>query len=210
MKKATVLTAILVLGFSSQAISAITTYNNEAAFLGDAGSQIFAIDFDGLPVGTGNGVFGGQVDFDSPEATNPGSVFCNSGAMTDAGSTVALNGVGPIDGDFLTAETVHAFSLVFSSSGSPQTISIFDLGGSMLDAVVTPPGGFFGLISDDGIGSFAIVNGTFGSGDRDRFFVDDFKAYGVSEIPLPAGVWLFGSALLGLFGLRRRSAGAAA
>ena len=203
MKKASLLSAVFVLGFSSQAISATTTYTDETSFLNDVGSEIFAINFDGLPIGQSSGVFAGAVDFGSPEASNPANVLFNSNAMSDAGSTSAANGVGPVDGEFLTAETVYAFSLSFASSGQPQTIDLFDLGGTPLDSVTTPAGGFFGLISDAGIGSFAILNGEFAPGSRDRFFVDDFKAYAVSEVPLPAGVWLFGSALIGLLGLRR-------
>ncbi len=203
MKSSALLIATFILGFCGQAISATATYTDESIFLGDVGSQIFAIDFNGLPIGQGNGLFPGQVDFGSPEALNPDNVLFNSGAMSDAGSTSASNNVGPVDGSFLTAETVYAFSLVFASSGQPQTISLFDLGGTPLDSVTTPSGGFFGLISDAGIGSFLIDNGPLGSNSPDRFFVDDFKAYAVSEIPLPAGVWLFGTALIGLLGLRR-------
>ena len=107
--------------------------------------------------------------------------------------SIATNSVGPIDCAFLTADSVHAFSLEFLSSGNPQTISIFDLGGGLLDSVLTPAGGFFGLISDTSIGSFLITNGEFSPNNRDRFFIDNFGAYSVSPVPVPAVVWLFGT-----------------
>ena len=203
MKKLYALIATLILGYSPNAFS-IALYTDQASFLNDVGSQLFAINFDGLPKGISNGVFTGQVDFGSPEATNPDNVLLSSNALTDAGSTSANNGVGPVDGDFLTLDAVHAFSLDFLSSGNPQTISIFDLGGSLLDSVLTPAGGFFGLISDTSIGRFLIVNGEFSPGNNDRFFIDNFSAYSVSPIPVPAAVWLFGTALIGLVGFSKR------
>jgi len=200
------LIAVLVVGYSGSSFSATTTYTDEASFLNDAGSELFVIDFDGLAnPSVGDGVFSGQVDFGSPEATDPDSVYYNSGAMSDNGSTTATNNVGPVDGSFLTPEAVFAFSLEFSSSGNPQTISIFDLGGTIIDSVLTPAGGFFGLLSDTQIGSFLVTNGIFsGTGEPDRFFIDDFKAYSTSPIPVPAAVWLFGSALIGFIGMSRR------
>lgn len=200
------LVTAFILGYSSSSFSLTTTYTNQTSFLNDVGSELFVIDFDAIanPL-VGNGVFSGQVDFGSPEASNPDEVFFNSGAMTDMGSTTALNGVGPIDGDFLTPDAVFGFSLAFSSSGSPQTISIFDLGGTIIDSVLTPSAGFFGLLTDTQIGSFLITNGISSVSDLpDRFFIDDFKAYSTSPVPVPAAVWLFGTALIGFVGMSRR------
>lgn len=52
---------------------------------------------------------------------------------------------------------------------------------------------------------------TFSISDYDDFFgigggLSNYRAYsdGLSEVPVPAAAWLFGSALLGLMGLRRR------
>ena len=205
MKIKFLLFACITMGLSQSALAATTTYTDETAFLAASGAELFHIDFNGItPATTGNGVFAGQVDFGSPEASDPDLVFFNSGAMTDNGSTIASNNVGPVDGDFLTGDSVYGFSMLFSSSGSPQTVSIFELGGGLIDSVLTPAGGFFGLVSDTRVGSFVIDNGLFPDGNPDRFFIDDFKAYGASPIPVPAAVWLFGTALAGLLGWRRR------
>ena len=200
------LVAAFILGYSNSSFSLTTTYTDQTSFLNDAGSELFVIDFNGItnPL-VSNGVFPGQVDFGSPEASIPDNVLFNSNAMTDTGSTTASNQVGPIDGDFLTAAAVNAFSLDFSSSGNPQSISIFDLGGSLLDEnLLTPAGGFFGLISDTSIGSFLISNGEFSTNNRDRFFIDNFAAYSASPVPVPAAIWLFGTALIGFVGMSRR------
>ena len=205
MNKLLTLIAAFILGYSNSAFSLTTTYTDQTSFLGDVDSELFLIDFNAIsnPL-VGNGVFVGQVDFGSPEASNPDNVLFNSSAMTDTGSTTATNSVGPIDGAFLTADSVYAFSLDFLSSGNPQTISIFDFGGGLLDSVLTPAGGFFGLISDTSIGSFLITNGEFSPNNRDRFFIDNFGAYSVSPVPIPAAVWLFGTGILGLIGFSKR------
>ena len=47
----------------------------------------------------------------------------------------------------------------------------------------------------------------FGQGDfgqQNGRTTTDLYVAGINEVPLPAAVWLFGSALLGLAGLRRR------
>jgi hypothetical protein len=66
---------------------------------------------------------------------------------------------------------------------------------------VTPAGGFFGLISDAAITSFIIRNGEFSPGERDRFFVDDFRA---SAVPEPALIALLGGGVAGAAIRRRR------
>ena len=204
MKIKFLLFACITMGLSQSALAATTTYTDETAFLAASGSELFHIDFNGITPGSASGVFPGQVDFGSPEAIDPDLVNFNSGAMSDAGSTIASNNVGPVDGVFLTGDSVFGFSMLFSSSGSPQTVSIFELGGGLIDSVLTPASGFFGLVSDTRVGSFVIDNGPFASGNPDRFFIDDFKAYSASPVPVPAAVWLFGTALAGLLGWRRQ------
>ena len=41
-------------------------------------------------------------------------------------------------------------------------------------------------------------------GDGDKIGVSKVELYGVSAVPIPAAVWLFGSGLLGLVGVARR------
>ncbi len=166
--------ATLTISVADSPLPLITVFSDEVAYAAAVGAQLFFIDFNGLPVGLAEGNFAGQVDFGSPESLNPSQVLFNSDAFTDTGSTTALNGVGPIDGTFATP--VQAFGLLFSSSGNPQTIELYTSGESLIDTVTSNPGGFFGVLSATPIGSFIIRNGEFSPGNRDRYFIDDFRA----------------------------------
>src|SRR4029453_16762416 len=87
---------------SPMATSAVlTTYSNVAAYTAASGPQQLFIDFNGNPVGgaiVDGSTFNGGVAFGSPEASNPANVLWNDDAISDAGSTTASNGVGPMDG----------------------------------------------------------------------------------------------------------------
>ncbi len=179
-----------------QANASIITFTDEGSYNAAVGSEIFTINFDGLTAGVSNGLFAGQVDFGSPEASNPDNVSFGSDAMTDAGSTSSVNGVGPMDGVFLSTDNVFAFGLEFLSSGSPQTIDIFGLSG-LIGSSATPSGGFFGVLSSEAITNFDIINGEFSPNNNDRFFIDNFRA-NESVVPEPSILALMG---LGIFGL---------
>lgn len=90
--------------------------------------------------------------------------------------------------------------------------------GSQLWAVSTAPLASFilgsGTAAETGANNLEIVaTGTltlFGYDDTPGSFVFNetgltFSAQAVAEVPLPAAVWLFGSALMGLVAIRRRS-----
>ncbi|MES2500995.1 MAG: VPLPA-CTERM sorting domain-containing protein [Pseudomonadota bacterium] len=61
---------------------------------------------------------------------------------------------------------------------------------------------------DNAINSFSIADykDITGGEDGTGGGISNYRAYtdGLSEVPVPAAAWLFGSALLGLMGLRRR------
>ena len=166
------LVSLLLAGYST---AALTVYSTESAYNDATGPEIFFIDFNGS---TGSLVegnsFGPEVTFGSPEASDPNKVLWNSDAITDAGSTTAINRVGPIDGMF--TDPVKAFGLYFSSSGVPEKVSLYDSNDVLIGDVNAPnPSGFFGVISDEPIKSFLIDNGDANAGP-DRFFIDDFRA----------------------------------
>ena len=107
-------------------------------------------------------------------------VFYGSDAMTDAGSMVAGNFVGPIDGVFL-AGPIRAFRLTFSSSGNPQVVELYRADATVIGSAISPANGFFGVVANESIHSFVIRNGEFSPGERDRYFIDDFAANAVPE-----------------------------
>jgi len=184
MKKTTLfLVVVLAFCITATTEAAVTVFNNEADYDAATGSQIFLINFDGNPSGgtlaAGNS-FSAAVTFGSPEASDPTQVWWNSDAISDAGSTTAPNGVGPMDGIF--TDPVYAFALVFLSSGENETVYLYDESDALIGAVVAPnPTGFFGVLSDTPIKSFFIDNGEFWKVPEeeywpDRFFIDDFRA----------------------------------
>lgn len=176
--------------------AAVTVFTNQVDYDASVGRELFFIDFDGSSGSlVDGGSFSSEVTFGSPEATDSTKVLWNSDAMTDAGSTTAPNAVGPIDGVFATP--VAAFALVFSSAGEQEDISLFAEDSSLIDTVTAPnASGFFGVVSSTPIKRFLLDNGTFPSGDPDRFFVDDFRA----NVPEPSALALASLGMLVVFG----------
>ena len=97
--------------------------------------------------------------------------------LTDAGSTVASNQVGPISIDFADP-SIFAFSLGFSSAGEPEAVELYDSSNLLFASLPSPnASGFFGVISHvSAIDHVIIRNGVFASGANDRFFIDNLSA----------------------------------
>lgn len=164
----------------------VTVYSGQAEYDAAAGTSDFCIDFDGSSGTTVSGdSFSAAVAFGSPEASDPSQVLWSSDAITDAGSTSANNGVGPMSGTF-TADA-QAFRLVFSSASEAPSVELYDASDSLIATVTAPSGsGFFGVVSATAVKRFVIRQGIVSGGGffpdlRDRFFVDDFCATAVVE-----------------------------
>ena len=61
--------------------------------------------------------------------------------------------------------------------------------------------GFFSLLTNDGLGFIQIVPG--GTNDIERIELSRVTL-DLNPVPLPAGIWLFGAAILSFIGIRRR------
>ena len=200
--KSFLLPFILLTIYSSNVSSAtVTVYDNVSDYNAATASQLFLIDFNSSP---GSVVDGSTVSpfavFGSPDASDPTQVLWNSDALTDAGSTISNNNVGPMSVDFVDPAIV-AFSLDFLSSGEQETIELYDSNNDMFASVLSPnASGFFGLVSDTEIDSIIIRNGLFNNGTPDRFFIDNLSA---NAIPVPAALWLFLSGIAGLLMIKK-------
>ena len=111
--------------------------------------------------------------------------------------------------DFTTGATALGM-FVIDNDFSTARIQAFDNIGNLLETVVvaqTSEGGsaYYG-VDVTGTGSsisYFILDGNNGI-DLDSTFIDDLSIRSVSNVPLPATVWLFGSGLLGLIGFSKR------
>jgi len=193
----------LVIWCGATNAATVSVYNNAADYSAATGSQLFLIDFNGSTnMLVNGGTLSTDASFTSPEANNPNFVNWSSDALSDAGSTLVSTNVGPLGIDF-TDPSILAFSVDFLSAGEQETLELYDSNNIMFASVLAPnASGFFGLVSDTAIDSIIIRNGTFTSGNRDRFFIDNLSA---NVVPIPGAIWLFASAIVVLAGFRKKA-----
>lgn len=162
--------------------------------------------------------------FIAGDVTGGGSV---TGFVTSSNAWIASN---PIDGDMVNFWTLSGnagdrVSLFVDSSSIEFGISIYqgvidqmdllfdsfnnagDFGGNVFIAGTNPTTGAIGttlldiLLPTTGLYTIAL-------GGESGFAVDGRYGYGlqvvVAPVPVPGVIWLLGSALLGLFGMRRK------
>jgi hypothetical protein len=161
----------------------VTSFFDVDEYLDAAGEEFLFLDFDPAPTEPGlvsGDSFSPEILFSSPEASDPSKVVhsgtADNGAITDAGSTTAPNGVGLIAGEFAMPASALAFEIL-STGESPTTLLLFDEDDEEIDAVPGPPGGgFFGVVSSVPIASWELLNGTLSNGYPDRYFLDNFGA----------------------------------
>lgn len=164
------------------ACSEVVSFTNLAAYQAVAPPQLFLLDFNGNVGATDGKGFHPLIDFDSPEATNPDLVRNIASILTDTGSTLTTNSVGPVGGRLGIPVTGIAFDLSLVE-GTAQTVRLFDEAGSLVGQATTPGGNtFFGVVSTIPFKSFVVQNGRFPDGVRnDRYYIDNFRANAVPE-----------------------------
>jgi len=145
----------------------------------------------GLPVAAYGGTFsqtphsGVRALGIGPPSANRAMTFTFVLPNTTTPTTVSEAGIWVQNGDATT---------------SPSTVEFFDSIGGLLGTITTPSNlgsnndYFAGLQATEGIASLKIS-------DTGYFLADDLEF--ASLVPIPATVWLFGSGLIGLFGIGR-------
>lgn len=124
------------------------------------------------------------------------------GTATGSGASVTGTSTAPVSiWSLNVADTVSPVNVTFTLTGTPPVIS-FLTGSTNHDFTSTPLNSTFNLLLAAGSYFFGLVpthggaNGFTASLDADPI--------PPSNVPVPAAVWLFGSALLGLVGAGRR------
>lgn len=103
--------------------------------------------------------------------------------------------------EFRFDSPVNAFAANFVGVDAPDDLSL-TLDGEAVnlhDALGSTASGFLGWTLDNAVTSIA-----FSAAGIDSFQVDFVSLGNVSAVPVPAAVWLFGSALIGLLGFRHK------
>ena len=140
-------------------------------------------------------------------------LFANLNAMIAGGPTSTISGVGALpatDGlNFQSGPSVTTYPLGPSPIAS-KTLNALGCEAQPLATqvnawTINPTGNIANcdLTQDDGIGGSPAVSAAFANLNF-IFDATSVQFDGLSQVPVPAGVWLFGSGLLGLIGLARR------
>ena len=129
-------------------------------------------------------------------------VGTTSSTNFSTGGPIFIDFVDPLTGLPGVTTRVGAFSLDVDIA--PVSFTAFDLAGNALETVFFSVGGdgsadFAGIFRAEGISSVAINDPR-----ADFFAIDNFIFEPVNPIPVPAAIWLFGTALIGLVGINRR------
>jgi hypothetical protein len=104
---------------------------------------------------------------------------------------------------FTFSGAVSAFGFNWGASNESWVLNAYDASNNLLESFALPitlssnAGEFYGL-ADAGI-AYATLSNTSG---YDWIFIDNFKS--TAAVPLPAGLWLLGTGLFGLLGIRQK------
>ncbi len=213
--------SIALLFWAGASHAVLITFNDEATFLGAVGSAT-TYDFEtssGFPADTNGGTLGGfapiglfdGINFDasvyesSSTPVGEQSMTGPTGTFSDATLTFSPGTTGfGFFGLDLTQTGPEVIRVTVDFLSGPDRV--FDIGLEIGDPNFTPK--YFGVWdSTDSILS-AMIMGTNGGPPNDitrAWNIDDLSvAAGVPPVPVPAAIWLFGTALIGLVGFSKR------
>lgn len=224
MNKVLSISAACLLAISATPLYA-ATYGVSGFFAGGTGAQ-WSIGGENLAQNIGGLTIAGSITTDSSGAgynVTGGTITMNGSITLNPNGTpvlidVNLTGQASNDGVLFTSGTIcttvvtqcdyglmdASYSSVSFESGDPWYF--FDIGGIQL--IGGAGGGSFSVAQLGGISPENLVSGAAGSfdpilGQPNGIFLDGDLTF--SEVPLPGAVWLFGTGLVGLAGLKRRA-----
>lgn len=213
----------LLFTVASTSYSAVVTYTDRTTWAG-AGTVSYTEDFEGytsdvsfatssVDVGPfslstiGTAVAGRNLIDSTPWVIGgaPTSLFGNTLVEVFVNDTHTAFPVSSMEITFDTA--VKGFFADFWAAGntSPLTLTLSLLAGGTTDVYV--PGAGIGQESFGFWSTEAITSIIFSNTVNDGFSMDNISAGQTSSapaVPIPAAIWLFGSALIGFFGIVRR------
>jgi hypothetical protein len=127
------------------------------------------------------------------------------------GSTIASNWIYPSTNlgpswtaTFTSTQNIVGF-LAETNTNDDVTIEAF-LGGSLIGSVnfQNPNGVTPDFLAIQSISGFDRIQVTTGNQTAGFFAMDNFKFQSTAIVPVPGGIWLFGSALIGIIGTRKK------
>jgi hypothetical protein len=185
--------------FNSASTTSLTDFEGIVADNGTSGALTFTIDgniysnLSGkqmLICGKNAGCLGGPFDSALMLAN-----FDNGTLRIDL--TVGRTAVGGLFGD-LNGTGMGTLTVYYNGGSDTQTVNYGDMGAGVLK-----PNTFFGWTTKDTVFTaleFAIDPANNGQWSA----VDNFQYGSLSQVPIPASIWLFGTALVGFVGMARR------
>ena len=180
-----------------------------------AASGTHAASISLAPVGSTTGPVPNLVTFNL--LANFGSITTTGGAMDLSWDTSVLDLQGfKFDPGFSAPPRDMAFDVVDLQSNGPQSNALFSIGFGNLGGIKLPTTTIIGSISFNLSGNpgsssaITLSNSVKWSGFYDDMGTPISVSYtgamaGVSAIPVPAAAWLFGSGIMALLGIARRS-----
>ena len=200
-------TLIFLLGIPAQA--AVVNYNDLAVFQAAAGAMTlvnFDVDSDGNSIDASSpGVLAGTKFTGYGVTFNRGVVFRSLSFSLSSPNMISNTGINSGTGALVNGSfSSEVFEVGITNLGAGSVLRIFDQTDSLLGSISSDLDGstvdFIGMISDTPIYrmEFDFSQGIGFAGD-DLYFTQI-----VSPVPVPAAVWLFGTALIGLFGFGKR------
>lgn len=205
--------AVAVLVSSTASAALVTPYTDRTLFQAAAGATVTE-DFNSVAVGTsfigtpldlGGFTLERTISDFGPLPT--GIIDDGTGAFNVNGTNFASVQTATFIGDLVLNFDAPIFAFGLDLKGFNDLVlrtSIW-LDGEAYPGLTTEPADspfrFLGFTSDT---SFTSITFLANEGDGDAFGIDNIEYSTVSAVPVPAAAWLFGSAILGMFGFSRR------